>query len=82
MRVHEGKYWTPDPIDDRRDLGIICKDNCHKRIRWKDLDITYELHDDMYRLWWCGYCGAMLREDNMTDVQLNIDLRKQEWSGY
>ena len=67
-----------------KDYGLICRDHCHKRIKWKDLDITYEMRTgDLFRVWWCSYCETMLKEDNMTDLAIVYELRGndniEEW---
>lgn len=80
VRVSEGKSWTPDRTfdPDQRDTGLYCKD-CGKFIRYRDLDITYEMRTDIMRLWWCGYCDTMVREDNMSDLAMVYELRNEEW---
>jgi hypothetical protein len=70
VRKHEGETWTPDrTLIETRDDGLLCK-TCHRRIKWKDLDITYELRTDLFRLWWCSYCGLLVKEDNMEGLAL------------
>lgn len=83
-RVSEGATWQPiDRFDlENKDVGIICK-TCHKRIRYKDIDIRYESsgtdwEGDLFRLWWCTICGALLKEDNLTDMALAFELRRQQ----
>jgi hypothetical protein len=74
-RVSVGKDWTPEQMPSV-DLGLICK-NCHKRILWKNLDTMYERQgSDLFRLWICE-CGNVIREDNMTDLNMVYELEQE-----
>jgi hypothetical protein len=77
IRVRAGSAWTPDQtLQENRDTGLICKD-CHKRIKYKDLDCVYEKQgSDLFRLWMCGYCGLLVRSDNMTDLAFVYEERR------
>lgn len=77
IKASKGEYWQQDlTLLETRDLGLMCKE-CHKRIKWKDLDITYEMQGtDLIRIWWCSWCGTVVREDNITDMQMARDLEK------
>lgn len=79
VRSHEGKSWTQDQtLLVTRDTGLLCK-TCHKRILWKDLDITFEMDGtDVIRLWWCAWCNNNIQTDNMADIQMRMD---GEWDG-
>lgn len=55
---------------------MICSKNCHRRVNYKDLDITYEMRSgDVMRIWWC-VCGNMLKEDNMSELALQYELER------
>src|SRR5215467_15346916 len=71
VRASEGKSWIPDQTNlDFRDSGLMCAKTCHKRILYRDLLIQYEMrYSDIMRLWIC-LCGAVIREDNITDLAL------------
>lgn len=79
MRKSEGESWTPHKIPDFefQDKGLICSKNCHKRVAYKDLDITFEMRGtDIFRIWWC-LCGNMLEENNMSDLALRYEIEKE-----
>lgn len=63
---------------EHRDLGMICK-GCHKRIKWKDYYCIYEMQNgDIFRTWFCDWCGAAVREDNITELWLHYQLKQEE----
>lgn len=60
--------FDPDATGDR---GLWCGE-CHKRIPWRELTVEYSHHaptDTTFRAWFC-VCGDQLREDDMTDLAL------------
>jgi hypothetical protein len=62
-------------IPEFRDNGMICL-TCHRRISYNDLNITYELRGDLFREWWCPDCGGNVRTDNMTDLAIVYEIRR------
>lgn len=73
---HVGEEWTGPSLEQleasKNHEGIICR-TCHKLIRWSKMDVKYERrgsskteHKDLFRLWFCKACGALLREDNLS----------------
>ena len=42
---------------------MLCRE-CGKWRRWSDLEIEFEVYGlGFKRIWWCAFCGNMLRED-------------------
>ena len=65
----------------QRDRGIVCR-GCHKLRLWGQLDIAYSLHGptdskDVYRRWICMVCYNVVREDNITDYQIQSEIEKR-----
>lgn len=58
---------------ERKDRGPLCR-LCGKRKPWGKLHTKYEvIKGTTFRLWICDDCGTVLRHDDMTDVQRNLD---------
>lgn len=48
-----------------KDKGLLCK-QCHKRIIWRKLSITYKVElEELHRFWWCE-CGSLIKEEQIT----------------
>lgn len=64
-RKHSASTWTPKRHNDQllTDTGLLCRE-CGKWRRWSDLEIEFEVYGQGFkRIWWCAFCGNMLKED-------------------
>jgi hypothetical protein len=64
----------------KRQSGIYCR-ACKITRPWIKLRTTYEKQgNELFRLWWCE-CGNMIREDNMSDLEIQADMIREERDG-